>query len=267
MDAADTAGEKVIRKRTGPVAEILLNNPARHNALSLDMWERLATLLAELAADDSLRVLVLKGAGGKAFAAGADISRFESERASQDAVRHYNTVAGEASARLYNFPRPTIALIRGHCIGGGVNLAVCCDMRIAASDATFSIPAARLGLGYGFAGVQRLAEVVGLPVAMEMFYTARRYSAEDAVRIGLANRMVAVNEIDFVVADTANAICENAPLTITAIKAIARELGKPGAARDHAKLDRMVEACFASNDYSEGRRAFMEKRKPNFTGT
>jgi enoyl-CoA hydratase/carnithine racemase len=264
---AEAAADKVLTKRVGAVAEIILNNPARHNAISLDMWQRMAELLAEAAADRSVRVLIVAGAGGRAFAAGADISRFESERASLEATRHYNVIAGEASERLYTFPRPTIAKIRGFCIGGGVNIATCCDMRFAASDATFAIPAARLGLGYGFAGVKRLAEVVGLPAAMDLFYTARRLSADEALAMGLVNRVVPVTDIDETVAETARTICENAPLTIAAIKAIAREIGKPSAARDLAKVDAMVEACFTSHDYAEGRRAFMEKRKPDFTGS
>src|SRR5262249_49115383 len=148
-----------------------------------------------------------------------------------------------------------------------LNLAVCCDMRIAAADATFCIPAARLGVGYGFGGVKRLAEVVGLPTAMELFYTARRVSPDEALRIGLVNRVVTTAEIDDVVAETAGVTGENAPLTIAGIKAIARELGKAPSARDLAKLERFVEACFTSHDFAEGRRAFVERRKPEFNGT
>src|ERR671915_223643 len=219
--------EKLLGKRDGAVGHIIFNNPARHNAVSLDMWQRMQKLLSEFAADASLRVLVVSGAGGKAFVSGADISKFESERASMEAVKVYNAASATAYNLLYNFPKPTIAKIQGYCIGGGMNLAVCCDLRICTADAIFAIPAARLGLGYGFVGVSRLAEIVGI----------------------------------------SRAIADNAPLTIAAIKAVAREIGKPPAERDLAKLDRMVEACFASNDYIEGRRAFMEKRKPRFTGT
>ncbi|KAB2851785.1 MAG: enoyl-CoA hydratase [Hyphomicrobiaceae bacterium] len=265
--AAEAAADKMILKRAGAIAEIMINNPARHNAVSLDMWQRLIAFLRELESDPGVRVLIVTGVGDKAFAAGADISRFESERAGLEATRKYNAVAGEATERLYNFPRPTIARIHGYCIGGGLNIAACCDIRIATVKATFAIPAARLGLGYGYAGVKRLAEIVGLPVAMELFYTARRLTAEEASRLGLLNRVVEINELDDAVAEMARTICENAPLTIATIKAIARELGRPSAARDMARIEQMVEACFASNDYAEGRLAFMEKRKPNFTGT
>jgi enoyl-CoA hydratase/carnithine racemase len=267
MTSPISAQAKILTKRAGPVGEIILNNRARHNAISLDMWERLADVLADAADDGSVRVLVVSGAGGKAFAAGADVSRFGGELGDLEAMRHYNRIAGEASEALYNFPKPTIAKINGYCIGGGLNLAVCCDMRLAAADATFSIPAAKLGLGYGLAGVKRLVEVVGLPAAMDLFFTARRVSPEEALRIGLVNRVVPAADIDDVVAETARIICENAPLTIAGIKAIARELGKPAAARDLAKLERFVEACFTSHDFAEGRRAFMEKRKPDFSGT
>jgi enoyl-CoA hydratase/carnithine racemase len=260
-----SADPSIITRRDGALAEIVLSNPARHNAISLPMWEQLRDALKRLAEED-VRVLIVTGAGERAFAAGADISGFEKDRASAEGVKRYNALTAETSERLYNFPRPTIAKIRGYCIGGGLNLAMCCDMRLAASDATFAIPAARLGLGYGLAGVQRLAEAVGLPMAMDIFFTARRLGAEEALRIGLVNRVVAPSELDADVAATAGRIAKNAPLTIAAIKAIARELGKPSAARDLARIDRMVEACFASSDYAEGRRAFMEKREPNFTG-
>jgi len=265
MTASIGAQAKILTRRFGPVGEIILNNPARHNAISLDMWERLAEVLAEAADDGGVRVLIVSGAGDKAFAADADIMPFAG--GGLETIRSYNTLADRVSEALYNFPKPTIAKVNGACVGGGLNLAVCCDMRIASSEAVFSIPAAKLGLGYSFGGVKRLAEVVGLPVALELFFTARRVSPEEALRIGLVNRVVPGIDIDDVVAHTARIICENAPLTIAGIKAIARELGKPASARDLAKLEHFVEVCFSSHDFAEGRRAFMERRKPDFNGT
>jgi enoyl-CoA hydratase/carnithine racemase len=259
--------EKMLARHAGAVAHITFNNPAKHNAVSLEMWQRLEELLADFAENPEVRVLIISGAGGKAFVSGADISKFESERAGEEAVKLYNATSAKAYDRLVNFPKPTIAKIQGYCIGGGANVAVCCDLRVCTSDAKFGIPAAKLGLGYGYVGVNRLAQIVGISRAMELFYTARQVTSQEAYDMGLVNRVVAREEIDEAVASWAEMIAENAPLTIAAIKASAREIAKPSTERDLAKLDRMVAACFASNDYIEGRRAFMEKRKPKFTGT
>ncbi len=264
--SATAAEDKMIGRKTGAIAQIIFNNPARHNAVSLDMWARMKEILSEYAADPEVRVLVVSGAGGKAFVSGADISKFESERASEEAVKVYNATSAAAYEQLVNFPRPTIAKIQGYCIGGGANVAVCCDLRVCTADAKFGIPAARLGLGYGYTGVNRLSAIVGVSRAMELFYTARQVTAQEAYDMGLVNRVVPPAEIDTAVGEWTGMIAENAPLTIAAIKASAGEILKPESQRDLAKLDRMVEACFKSADYTEGRRAFMEKRKPKFLG-
>ena len=258
--------QRLLAKRENGVGHIIFNNPAKRNAVSLDMWERLTALLKEYAADPDLKVLVISGAGGKAFVSGADISKFESQRSTKEAVAHYNATGAQGYEAVYNFPKPTIAKIQGYCIGGGCNLAVCCDIRVATEDARFGIPAARLGLGYGYTAVRRLAEIIGVSNAMEIFFTAKQISAAQALAMGLVNQVVPVDQLDGAVEEMTRQIAENAPLTIAAIKASARELGKPEAARDLARLDRMVDTCFASEDYTEGRRAFMEKRKPVFKG-
>ncbi|MEL6372333.1 MAG: enoyl-CoA hydratase [Pseudomonadota bacterium] len=256
--------EKLLLAKSDGIATITFNNPERHNAVSLEVWQRMDMLLTELAQDPSLRVLIVTGAGGKAFVSGADISKFESERATADAVATYNATSAAAYEKLYHFPRPVIAKIHGYCIGGGCALAVCCDIRVCTDDAKFGIPAAKLGLGYGYAGIKKLSELVGPSRAMELFYTAARFDAAYAHDIGLVNRVVARDEIESHVDELARNIAGNAPMTIATVKAVVREIGKPEAARDLDKLDAMVKACFASQDYVEGRRAFMEKRPPQF---
>jgi enoyl-CoA hydratase len=261
-----SAEDKLLAHVEGTIAHIVINNPARHNAMSLDMWQRLGEVLTHFAADPNIRVLVISGASGKAFVSGADISKFESERASQDATRRYNTVSAHAYDQLAAFPRPTLAKIQGYCIGGGLNLAACCDLRIATDTSRFGIPAARLGLGYGFTGVDRLSRIIGLSRAQELFYTARQISAEEARDMGLLNLVVPAAELDAKVSEWVEMIAANAPLTIATIKQVAIELAKAAHTRDLQRLDKMVEACGASSDYVEGRRAFMEKRQPVFTG-
>lgn len=258
--------QRLLAKREDGVGHIIFNNPAKRNAVSLDMWQRMTTLLEEFAEDPSLRVLVLSGAGGKAFVSGADISKFESQRSSKEGVALHNAVGAKAYETIYNFPKPTIAKIQGYCIGGGCNLAVCCDIRVATAGSKFGIPAAKLGLGYGYSGVSRLAEIVGVSRAMELFYTAKQITAAEAQDIGLVNQVVGEDELDRTVDAMTRQISENAPLTIATIKAVAREIGKPSITRDLGKIERMVAACFGSEDYVEGRRAFMEKRKPVFKG-
>ena len=258
--------DKIIGRKDGGVGEIIFNNPAKRNAVSLDMWEHVTALLTDYAADPNLRVVVLSGTGGKAFVSGADISKFESERATKEAVERYNAISKGAYNQLATFPKPTIAKINGYCIGGGMNIAAGCDLRYCEEGARFAIPAGRLGLGYGYVGVHRLSRIVGISRAPEMFSSARQISAQEADDLGLVNAVVKVEDLDQHVAELAARITENAPLTIATIKAVAIEMGKAPDQPDHAKLDRMVLDCFESEDYIEGRRAFMEKRKPQFKG-
>lgn len=250
----------------GGVGRIVINNPARHNAISLAMWESLARHLETAAADPSVRLLVLKGAGGKAFAAGADISKFESERAGEEAVARYNAMVENIYSSIYTFPKPTIAMVRGYCIGGGLGLAICCDYRVATPGSKFALPAAKLGLGYGYPGLRRFIDQIGPSNTRDIFYTARQLDAEEAYRIGILNKVVPDGELETYVSTYAQGIAANAPLTVSAIKHITTEALKPESQRDLDSCTAKVAACFASEDYKEGRKAFMEKRKPQFKG-
>jgi enoyl-CoA hydratase/carnithine racemase len=265
MDITDTE-EKLIGRKDGAVGYVIFNNPARHNAVSLDMWQAMSAVMDEFLGDEEIRVLVVSGAGGKAFVSGADISKFESERATKEAVTAYAAASAAAYDKLYNFPKPTLARIQGYCIGGGAALALCCDLRVCNQGASFAIPAAKLGLGYGFDGLKRLSDIVGVSRAMEMFYTARQFSAREAYEMGLVNACVPDDELDDAVSGITARIAENAPLTIAAVKRAMREIGKDPKDRNLKELEVMVQACFDSQDYIEGRRAFMEKRKPEFKG-
>jgi enoyl-CoA hydratase len=261
-----TATAKMLARKEGRVGTMTFNNPERHNAVSLEMWEAATGILDEFARDDEVRVVVVAGAGGKAFVSGADISRFESERATEEAVARYNSIAQGFYSGLYNYPKPTIARIAGYCIGGGLNLAICCDLRFCTEGSRFSLPAAKLGLGYGYAGLKRFFDTIGPSHTKDIFFSARQFGAAEALAMGVVSKVLPEAELADFVADYANAIAANAPLTVSAIKRIAIEALKPESQCNLKLADELVARCFASEDYIEGRRAFMEKRKPAFKG-
>jgi enoyl-CoA hydratase/carnithine racemase len=245
---------------------VTFNNPAKRNALSAEMRAALPDLLAALNADPDVRVVVVTGAGDKAFVSGADISEFGAQRTSPDARASYDRAMAAMSAAWVGLDKPIIAMIRGFCIGGGLLTAMQADIRIASDDSQFGIPAAKLGLGYGFSGVTALLNLIGPSQAAEMLFSARRFSADEALRMGLVNRVVPVGSLRETVLDLADSIASNAPLTVAAAKAAIREAARPAERRDLARVEAMVEACFRSADYLEGQRAFAEKRPPEFTG-
>jgi enoyl-CoA hydratase/carnithine racemase len=259
--------DKMLATRDGKVGLMTFNNPEKHNAVSFEMWEAAEKILDGFENDPAVRVVVLTGAGGKAFVSGADISKFESERASEQAVQRYNALVEKVYSRIYQFPKPTIAMIRGYCIGGGLNLAICCDMRFATEASKFALPAAKLGLGYGYNGLRRYIETIGPVATKEIFYTARQFTTTEARRWGMVNEVVADDKLEATVMEIANTIADNAPMTIATIKRSTVEILKDADKQDIAACNAMVAACFASNDYREGRKAFLEKRKPNFSGS
>jgi enoyl-CoA hydratase len=245
---------------------IRFNNPARHNALSVEMWEAIPVLLAQAEGDQRVRLVVFSGAGEKAFIAGADISQFEDMRAAREAVARYETIAEAALMGIYRFSKPTLACIRGFCVGGGINVAISCDLRIASSDSVFFIPAARLGLGYRHSAMKNLIDLIGPGAAKDLFFTARRIDADEAKSLGLINRVCTPDALSALLSEYTAALAVNAPLTVRAAKAVIGEILKPAPDFDTEMCQKLIRGCFESEDYAEGRRAFMEKRQPVFTG-
>lgn len=257
--------ERVRTWLEGAVLHIRFNNPARHNALSVDMWEAVPALLAQAERDDGVRMVVFSGEGEKAFVSGADISQFEDMRAAREAVKKYEAMAEAALEGIHDFAKPAIAAIRGYCIGGGVNVAIACDIRVATTTSVYSIPATRLGLGYRLSAMRNLTHLIGPGHAKDIFFTGRRFDAAEALRIGLVNRTAEPDKLDELVKEYTDAIASGAPLTIKAGKRIIREVLKNEDV-DVEMCRRLILDCFESEDYAEGRKAFMEKRKPTFRG-
>ena len=261
-----TGTERVEAWVDGATLHLRFNNPARHNALSVDMWGAVPPLLKQAGDDDRVRLVVFSGAGEKAFVSGADISQFEDMRAAREAVARYEALAEEALMGIEKFGKPTLACIRGWCIGGGVNVAIACDLRIASADSIFAIPAARLGLGYRYSAMKNLVNLIGPGAAKDLFFTARRIDAAEAKALGLVSRICPPEALDALLAEYTTALAENAPLTIAAGKAIVREVLKGSPDQDLERCARLIRGCFESEDYAEGRTAFMQKRKPVFRG-
>ena len=265
--AVSVSTHKIIAEKAGGVGYLRLNQPEKHNAISYAMWLGMAEVMASFRDDDEVRVVVMSGEGGRAFSAGADISEFSENRGTEAQVEAYDVVSRAAYDAITHLPKPVIARIEGYCIGGGLATALCADLRIATEDSRFGIPAARLGVGYSYEGLRPLVALVGPTRAKEILFTARRFAAPEALRMGLVNQMVSRDEIEAFVEDYARTIAANAPLTVKACKTVVAELAKDPADRDIALCEEVVGACFASEDYREGRAAFMEKRAPRFTGS
>ena len=257
---------ELITRKEKSVGWVIFSNPTKFNAVSHDMWTALPQVIAAFDADPEVRMIVITGDGEKAFISGADISQFEKARGSAEAQAVYNQAVIDAYEAPVRCSKPVVAKIRGICMGGGLGLAAACDVRIAAEDAVFRMPAARLGLGYNFTGITRFVQLLGQANTADIFFSARKFGAADALSMGFVNRVVPVADLDREVDAYCELLVENAPLTIAAAKFAIRQTGLDSGARDLEQAARMIETCFNSEDYREGRKAFMEKRKPNFSG-
>lgn len=266
MNAAEYAGGKMLATVADGIGTVTFNQPERRNAMSVAMWQGLAEILARFAADPAVRVVVLTGAGDKAFVSGADISEFEQQRGDSAAREEYERNTAAARIAFESFTKPIIARIRGFCIGGGLAIAMNADIRIASDDSQFGIPAARLGISYGYAGVRRLVQLVGPAEARYLLYTGDRIAAAEARQIGLINKVVPIAALDEAVVTMARTIAANAPLSVASMKLTVTESLKELIDVDMNAINASIAGCFDSEDYKEGRRAFMAKRTPIFAG-
>ncbi len=266
MKRVDLETEKMLAWSEDGIGWMVFNNPERLNAMGVEMNAAIPTILHTFRDDPEVRVVVMKGAGERAFVSGADISEFESRRSDPETIRRYDEI-GAAAGRAYGeLDKPLIAMIRGFCMGGGLLTALRADLRIASDDSQFGVPAARLGLGYGYGGVKTLMDLAGRAATEEILITGKRFDAADAMRWGLVNRVTSAAGLESAVLELAAAVASNAPLTIRAIRYAIGQVVKDPEARDLGVLEGLIAECFASEDYREGRRAFMEKRRPEFRG-
>jgi enoyl-CoA hydratase len=258
---------KLMMQKDGPIGWIIFNKPEKRNAVSLEMWQRMPEYVQDLTTDDAIRVVILRGAGDQAFVAGADISQFKDRRRNMADQEEYARISSRGQDSLGALTKPLLAMIHGFCIGGGVGIAIGCDLRIASDDARFGVPAARLGLGYHYRGMEKLMKLVGPAYTKEIFFTARTdFSAQDALRMGLVNQVVPKAQLEEFTRSYALTMARNAPLTLRSAKANVDQLLRPEGERDVAMLDKLLADCFNSQDYQEGVKAFSEKRRPQFQG-
>jgi len=263
----DAMSDKLLLEKDGPIGWIVFNQPEKRNAVSQEMWELMPEYVNDLAKDEAIRVVILRGGGDQSFVSGADISQFKDKRKNMADEEEYRRISARGQDSLTTLQKPLMAMIHGYCVGGGVGVALTCDIRIASDDARFGIPAARLGLGYHYRGMDKLMALVGPAYTKEIFFSARTdFSAQDALRMGLINQIIPKAELEKFTRDYALKIAQNAPLTLRSAKETVNQLLRPAGERDLGLLDTLIADCFNSQDYQEGVKAFGEKRRPKFQG-
>ncbi|WP_020203784.1 MULTISPECIES: enoyl-CoA hydratase [Cupriavidus] len=262
----NTQTEKIVASKRGAIGWLVFNDPQKHNAISMDMAEAVPGVMRAFEDDDEIRAVIVQGAGERAFAAGSNISAFGAVRDSAAQNHHYHQTSERAYDAIYQCAKPTIALIKGYCIGGGLDFAASCDIRICSDTASFAIPAGRLGVGYGYEGQIRLNRIVGPARGRDIFFSARRYNAQEALAMGLVHEVVPLADIERHALAYAETVAANAPLTLRAIKRAYLELEAAARATDMTAAQALIDTCFGSDDYKEGRAAFAQKRAPAFTG-
>lgn len=258
--------DRVVSRKEGAIGWVVFNHPEKHNAVSLEMAEAIPGIIAAFEADPGIRVVVVAGAGDRSFIAGSNISTFDTVRTDAEQNRRYQEISQGSYDAVYRCAKPTVAMIRGYCIGGGMDYAASCDIRICSDNSVFAIPAVKLGLGYGYQGQMRINRLIGSSQARDLYFSGRRYDAAEAFRVGLVHEVVAADALEARVRQYAAAVAENAPLTLKALKRVFLELERDASDRDMATIHAMIAACYASEDYQEGRAAFAAKRPPVFKG-
>jgi len=253
-------------EKRGATGWIVFDQPAKRNAINGAMWRGIPPAMQQFDADPEVRCVAFRGAGSEAFSAGADISEFESRRANEEAVGQYDDLLDRVLHSIQGSLKPSVAMISGYCLGGGVEIALACDLRYCSASSQFGVPAARLGLAYNVEGHKRLLETVGHARAREIMFLGRRYRADEALAMGMVHRVLADGELESFVGEVLQTLSENAPLSIANTKTIIEEYVKSSGTPDGARMRAAMERCARSDDYQEGRRAFMEKRKPKFKG-
>lgn len=253
-------------EKTGGIGWLIWDNPSKLNALSPGMSEDALTVIEAYEADPAIKVVVMRGAGRKAFISGGDIKSFDKTRSDPETARLAREAPGKLRLKMLNLEKPLIAMIYGYCLGGGLGMALNADLRFASSDAQFSVPAALRGIAYAPEGLKSLVDLVGPSIAKDIMFSGRRLKTEEALRIGLINRVVDAETLEAETIAYAETLAANAPLSIRASKYFINQLGLERAERNEARMDAMQREAEASEDFKEATRSFMEKRKPVFVG-